>query len=225
MKILIIEDDLAISKTLFNILKKEQYDVETAFDGEDGLYYASNEEFDLIILDVMMPIKNGFEVIKELRAKNISTPTLMLTAKTEVDDRVFGLDQGADDYMGKPFDQKELLARVRALTRRVGDVVLEEVTLLDLTLNINTCVLSCNDKNTKLSKNEFDIIKLFMTNCGQVFSKEQLITKVWGYDTEIDENNVEAYISFLRKKLKFIESKVEITTIRRVGYIMEASDV
>ncbi len=225
MKILVVEDDKAVSKVLQNILEKEDYSVDLAFDGEDGIYYALNEEYDLIVLDVMMPKKNGFEVIEVLRQNNISTPTLMLTAKNEVDDRVQGLDLGADDYMSKPFELKEFLARVRALTRRVGAVVIDEIEVENLRLNINTCMLSYNDKTTKLSKNEFDIMKLFMSNLNQVFSKEQLIVKVWGYESDIDFNNVEAYISFLRKKLKFIASPIEITTKRRIGYVLEVIDV
>lgn len=225
MKILVVEDDIAISKLLVNILENESYNVDLAVDGEEGIYYALNEEYDLIILDIMMPKKNGYEVIEKLRQENISTPTLMLTAKNEVDDRVLGLDLGADDYMAKPFELKEFLARVRALTRRVGAVILDEIEVVDLKLNLNTYILSCANKSTTLSKNEFEVMKLLMSNFNQVFSKEQLIIKVWGYDSEIDFNNVEAYISFLRKKLKFIESSVEITTKRRIGYVLEVVNV
>ncbi len=153
-----------------------------------------------------------------MRKVNIKTPTLILTAKDGVDDKVVGLDSGADDYMTKPFDNKELLARIRALTRRVGDVVIEEIKCGNLTLDINNYNLFTSEKNVALSKIEFDIMSLLMKNKNQVFSKDQLITKVWGYDTDTQDNNVEVYISFLRKKLKFLKSDVSIVNIRRVGY-------
>ncbi len=221
MRVLIVEDDVAISKSLVNILQKEGYFVDQAFDGDNGVYYALNEEYDVILLDVMLPKKNGFEVIKELRKNKVMAPTIMLTAKSELDDRIIGLDSGADDYMAKPFEPKELLARIRAVSRRGQELVIDEVVVVDLTLNTNTYSLSANNKFIKLSKNEFEIIKILMVNKEQVFSKEQLINKVWGFDTDIEENNVEAYISFLRKKLKFLNSKVEIATLRRLGYKLE----
>ncbi len=221
MRVLIVEDDVAISKSLVNILQKEGYFVDQAFDGDNGVYYALNEEYDVILLDVMLPKKNGFEVIKELRKNKVMAPTIMLTAKSELDDRIIGLDSGADDYMAKPFEPKELLARIRAVSRRGQELVIDEVVVADLTLNTNTYSLSANNKFIKLSKNEFEIIKILMVNKEQVFSKEQLINKVWGFDTDIEENNVEAYISFLRKKLKFLNSKVEIATLRRLGYKLE----
>lgn len=218
MRILLAEDDVAISETICKLLEREGYFVDTTFDGDEAVYYAENESYDLIILDVMMPKKDGNEVIKHLRKVNIKTPTLILTAKDGVDDKVVGLDSGADDYMTKPFDNKELLARIRALTRRVGDVVIEEIKCGNLTLDINNYNLFTSEKNVALSKIEFDIMSLLMKNKNQVFSKDQLITKVWGYDTDTQDNNVEVYISFLRKKLKFLKSDVSIVNIRRVGY-------
>lgn len=221
MKVLVVEDDLHLAEALQQIFIMENYFVDVVNDGIDGLYYASNNDYDIIILDVMLPKMNGYDVIKTLRKQNNSTPTIMLTAKTETIDKIIGLDSGADDYMVKPFSPEELLARVRAVSRRIGDVVLDELNFNNLKLNINTYTLSFLLKSVKLSKKEFTILKILMSNPTSIVSKEELIIKAWGIDSEADDNNVEVYVSFLRKKLNFIDSNVIIDVIRKVGYKLE----
>jgi DNA-binding response OmpR family regulator len=221
LKVLVVEDDKKISEALAHILEENDYQVDCVYDGMDGLYYATNQDYDIIILDVMMPKMNGYDVIKMLRKKNIATPTIMLTAKNEIDDRVIGLDSGADDYMVKPFAPKELLARMRAMSRRVGEVVMDEISFCDVTININTYTMMCNGKSVNLSNKEFQLLSLLIKNVKTILSKEQLITKVWGDDSEASDNNVEAYISFIRKKLLYVGSCVNIKSIRMVGYMLE----
>ena len=223
MNILIVEDDLHLSEALKQIVEEQNYIVDVVHDGMDGLYYASNNEYDVIILDVMLPKMNGYDVIKMLRKQNVSTPTLMLTAKSEILDRVAGLDSGADDYMTKPFAPEELLARLRALSRRQGEVALDNLEFANLCLNLNTMSLSFNGKSVTLSNKEFQIIQLLMMNNTNIISKETIINKVWGADSNADDNNVEAYISFLRKKLFFLKAdrSVNIVTIRQVGYKLD----
>ncbi len=218
MRILLVEDDKYLAEALEHILVKQKFFVDKVDNGEDGFFYAENGEYDAIVLDVMLPKMNGYEVIKKLREAGIATPTIMLTAKSEINDKITGLDAGADDYLTKPFEPNELLARLRALTRRTGNVVLEEVKFEDLTLNINTLELSCNGKSLVLSNKEFLIMKAFLSTPTTVYSKDNLIIKVWGYDSEAEDNNVEAYISFLRKKLEHLGTKVNITTLRKIGY-------
>ena len=223
MNILIVEDDLHLAEALKQIVEEQNYIADVVHDGMDGLYYASNNEYDVIILDVMLPKMNGYDVIKMLRKQNVSTPTLMLTAKSEIMDRVAGLDSGADDYMTKPFAPEELLARLRALSRRQGDVALDAVEFANLGLNLNTMSLSFGGKSVTLSNKEFQIMQLLMVNNANIISKEMMINKVWGADSNADDNNVEAYISFLRKKLFFLKAddKVNIVTIRQVGYKLD----
>ncbi|MDO5018247.1 MAG: response regulator transcription factor [Lagierella massiliensis] len=221
MRILIVEDEVRLAEAISEIVKTEKYDTDMVHTGTDGLYYGSSEIYDCIILDVMLPEMDGFEVLKELRKKGIETPILMLTAKDEVKSKVQGLDYGADDYMTKPFDVEELLARIRAITRRTGQVILDELTFEDLVLDLNNYSISTKYKSINLTAKEFELIKLLMTNANIVVTKEDLISKIWGYDSEAEDNNVEVYISFLRKKLKFIKSDVEITTLRKLGYKLE----
>ncbi len=221
MKILIVEDDKKLSDTLKYLIEEQGYFVDTVYNGMDGLYYASNHKYDLILLDVMMPKMNGYDVIKMLRKQKIATPVLMLTAKTNIEDKVIGLDSGADDYMEKPFSPKELLARIRALSRRTGDVIVQDLAFSDISLNIETFSLSCNERSITLSNKEFLILKMLMKNPKTIFSKETLITKVWGIDSDATDNNVEAYISFLRKKLNYIDSNVKIGVVRMAGYKLE----
>ena len=225
MKILIVEDDLHLSEALEHIMKEQGYFVDVVNDGLDGLYYAVNNDYDVIILDIMLPKMNGYDVMKTLRKQKKATPTIMLTAKNEVNDKVEGLDAGADDYMVKPFAPKELLARVRAVSRRVGEVVVDELNFGDLVLNINTNILSCGLRKVSVTNKEFQIIKILMSTPSTITSKESLITNVWGVDSEVEENSVEAYISFLRKKLQFVDSKVGIQTIRMTGYRLEDNSV
>ncbi len=218
MRILLVEDDKYLAEALEHILVKQKFFVDKVDNGEDGFYYAENGEYDAIVLDVMLPKMNGYEVIKKLREVGVATPTIMLTAKSEINDKITGLDAGADDYLTKPFEPNELLARLRALTRRTGNVVLEELKFEDLSLNLNSLELSCNGKNIVLSNKEFLIMKAFLSTPTTVYSKDNLIVKVWGYDSDAEDNNVEAYISFLRKKLEHLGTKVNITTLRKIGY-------
>lgn len=224
MHILIIEDEKNLAEVLGQILIREKYIVDKCYDGIDGLEQASSGIYDVIIMDVMMPGMDGFEVTTELRKRKIATPILLLTAKGTTEDKVEGLDCGADDYMTKPFVPKELLARIRALSRRQGEVFVETMEFGDLCLKLSTCELCCHEKSTKLSYKEFEIIKILMANASRIIEKEELLVKVWGYEGEATENNVEAYISFLRKKLSYIASDVELKSIRKLGYKLEKKD-
>jgi DNA-binding response OmpR family regulator len=224
MRILIVEDDINLADALKAIIEGEGYETDMANDGMEGLVKASGNEYDVIVLDVMLPKMNGFEVIKILRNQNISIPTLLLTARENVNDRVTGLDSGADDYMTKPFSKEELLARVRALSRRQGEVFLDELKVNGLVLNISSQQLTYKFKSVHLSEKEYKLMHLLMTNPNTIISKENMIIKVWGFDSEIEDNNVEAYISFLRKKLKYLNAAVSIHTVRKMGYRLEATE-
>lgn len=224
MRILIVEDEQALADAIAQLLRDQHYEVDAVYDGKSGLEFALLSDYSLIILDVMLPLMNGFDVVKALRQQKISTPVLMLTAREAVDDKITGLDCGADDYMTKPFDYNELFARVRALTRRVGEVVLDELAFGDLTLNIDSAELYCNNKTVHLSYKEFAIMKHLLQYPTMTVSKESLIVNVWGSNSDAAENNVEVYISFLRKKLRFLGSTVQIVTVRRIGYHLEDLD-
>ncbi len=223
MQILVVEDERRLAEALEQILKEKKYMVDLAFDGRDGFDMAVSGVYDVIILDVMLPGISGLEVAQRLRREKIATPILMLTAKDQIADKVAGLDAGADDYMTKPFSPDELFARVRALTRRQGEVVIEELSFDGLKLNLSTCDLSCGEKSVHLNYKEFEIMKILMSNPQSVTTKDDLIVKVWGYDSNAVDNNVEVYISFLRKKLDFIHSGVEIVSLRKVGYRLEGN--
>lgn len=224
MRILIVEDEKPLADAIAQLLRDQHYDVDAVYDGKSGLDFALIGDYALIILDVMLPLMNGFDVVKALRQQKQSTPVLMLTAREATCDKITGLDCGADDYMTKPFDYNELFARVRALTRRVGEVVLEELSFGDLTLNLDQAELSCSNKTVHLSYKEFAIMKQLMQYPSMTVSKETLIVNVWGSSSDAVENNVEVYISFLRKKLRFLDSHVKITTLRRIGYRLEVAD-
>ena len=224
MRILIVEDEKPLADAITQLLRDQHYDVDAVYDGKSGLDFALIGDYALIILDVMLPLMNGFDVVKALRQQKQSTPVLMLTAREATCDKITGLDCGADDYMTKPFDYNELFARVRALTRRVGEVVLEELSFGDLTLNLDQAELSCSNKTVHLSYKEFAIMKQLMQYPSMTVSKETLIVNVWGSSSDAVENNVEVYISFLRKKLRFLDSQVKITTLRRIGYRLEVAD-
>ena len=221
MRALIVEDDRALARTLGEMLKSAHFESDISYDGESGLDNGLSDTYDLIVLDIMLPKKDGFAVAKELRRARIDTPILMLTARTETGDKVRGLDSGADYYLTKPFEMSELLACVRALTRRQGEVVMDELTFGDLTLNLSTCDLCYGDKKVRLGKKEFSIMRIFMTNGAAIVSKETLINKVWGFESDAEDNNVEVYISFLRKKLAFLKAPVQIATLRKFGYRLE----
>jgi len=224
MNILVVEDNINLANSIKDLLVENKYSVDTVYDGEDGLYYAKQDIYDLIIMDVMLPVHNGYTVVKQLRVDGITTPIIMLTAKSEIDDKIIGLDSGADDYMTKPFSSKELLARIRALSRRKSEIINEVITLNDITLDLSTSELTCKDKKTTLSHTEYQLLLLLINNKNSTLSKEQLIAKIWGYDSSAVENNVEVYISFLRKKLKFLKSNVSIRNIRKLGYRIEEND-
>ncbi len=222
MKLLLVEDEKQLSEALSQILINNKYSVDAVYDGENGLEYALTDIYDVIILDIMLPKLNGLEVLRKLRKENISTPILLLTAKDSVDDKVTGLDLGADDYLPKPFEPKELLARLRAISRRKGEVINDNLlTYGDINLNLSNYDLSCGDSVVTLTQKEFEILNYFMQRPKNIVSKDDLITKLWGFDSDVEYNNIEVYISFLRKKLTFINSSAKITTIRRAGYKLE----
>ncbi len=224
MQILLVEDNKRLSDAMAEIMRGQSYVVDCVFDGEDGIFYAKQHNYDIIVLDVMLPKKDGFEVLNELRGSNVTTPVLMLTARDAVVDKVKGLDAGADDYMTKPFVPAELLARIRSLTRRNTGTVGSSLTFGDLDLDEGTCELKCKDRCVQLGNKELGVMRELLLNSSSVTSKENLIENVWGYDSDIEENNVEAYVSFLRKKLKFLESNVKITTLRMLGYKLEINE-
>ena len=222
MKLLLVEDEVQLSEALSQILIKNNYSVDAVYDGDDGLNYGLTDIYDVIILDIILPKLNGLQVLRMLRKKGISTPIILLTAKDSVEDKVTGLDLGADDYLPKPFSSEELLARLRALTRRKGEVINDNILDFgDIRLNLSTYDLECKNNSITLTLKEFDILHYFMQRPKSIVSKDDLITKLWGFDSEADHNNIEVYISFLRKKLTHIDSSVKISTIRRVGYKLE----
>lgn len=220
MHILIVEDEKRLADALSHILLEQKYMVDVVHDGEEGLAYGESGIYDCIILDIMLPSMNGFDICLELRRRKITTPVLMLTAKDSISDKVKGLDTGADDYMTKPFSPDELLARLRVLTRRRGEVILDEIKFHDIILHIDQSKLSCSksDKNIHLNYKECEILKMFLSKPEVIISKQDIIAKIWGYDSDAVDNNVEAYISFIRKKLKFVESSVEIISAKKLGY-------
>jgi len=224
MRILIVEDERRLAEALGQIMAEQRYQADVVFDGADGLDYALTGQYDAIVLDVMLPKVDGFEVARRLRCAHVSTPILMLTARDEIPDKIAGLDHGADDYMTKPFDIGELLARVRALTRRQGEVIGEQLAAGDLVLDTPTRSLRCGEKSVRLGFKEFEVLRLLLQNAKLVTPKDDIIAKVWGLDSEAEDNNVEVYISFLRKKLSFLASQVSIGTVRKVGYFLTTSD-
>ena len=224
MNILVVEDERNLADAICHILEQEGYNAEAAYDGKTGLAYAESGLYDAAILDVMLPGMDGFSIVRTLRQAQSDLPIMMLTAKTSTQDKVEGLDCGADDYMTKPFEAPELLARVRALTRRKGEMVIDTMEFGDLNLNLETHDLSCGDASAHLSKREFDVMRMLMSGTGRIVSKQDLLTRVWGADADASENSVEAYVSFLRKKIKHVKSKVEITTLRMLGYRLEVVD-
>jgi DNA-binding response OmpR family regulator len=223
MRILIVEDERLLADALAEILTTEKYMLDTVYNGLDGYNYARSGIYDCIILDCMLPKLDGLEIIKRLRAERIETPILMLTAKDSVKDKVNGLDAGADDYMTKPFSTEELLARLRTLTRRRGEIILNEISYSDTVLCLDTLELKStrSGKVIRLSFKESEIIKILLTSAGIIVPKDDIIVRVWGYDSDATDNNVEAYISFLRKKLSFINSKCQINSIKKLGYKLE----
>lgn len=224
MRLLIAEDDRDISKALVMILEKNNYSVDSVFNGKDAYEYAISDNYDGIILDIMMPELDGIEVLSKLRSERISTPILLLTAKAEVDDRVAGLDAGADDYLAKPFAISELLARLRAMLRRKGEFQPDILEFKAVTLNKATYELGYNDKYVRLVGREFQMLEMLMKMPGQVIPTDQFMDKIWGWDSEVEVSIVWVYISNLRKKFMSIQAPIEIRAIRGVGYCMEAKD-
>ena len=220
MKLLYAEDEAAMSEAVTDILTYHKYSVDTVDNGRDALDYARNERYDGIILDVMMPNMSGFEVLNRLRAEGDTTPVLLLTAKAEVEDRIEGLDLGADDYLPKPFAMGELLARVRAMLRRREDFTPNILTVGDLALNQQSAELRCGEKSVVLPKLEYKLMELLMLNRGICLSSEDILVKVWGYETESELGVVWVYISYLRKRLTALGSAVEIRARRGVGYLL-----
>lgn len=220
MKILIIEDEKALADSLKALLERNGFEAECVYDGEAGMAYAQMQIYDLLILDVMMPKMDGYEVARKLRADHLGTPILMLTARSEVEDEIEGLDAGADYYLTKPFDSRKLLACVHALLRRQGGQV-DELVVGDTVLNLSNSMLSCGESHVRLSSKEFDVMRCLMASKDQILPKELILCRVWGYESNAVENHVEVYVGLLRKKLKYIGSHVQIKAVRRLGYIME----
>lgn len=222
MKILVVEDEHLISDAVCKIFADAGWFTDAVYDGDDALYYIKEESYDLVLLDVMLPGTDGLTVLRQLRRDGVNTPVLMLTAKNTLPDKLSGLNGGADDYMTKPFDAEELLARVRALTRRTGAVVLNELRCGDLTLTLDDGVLHCGNATVRLTKKELEVLAMLMKHPKMTVTKGSLIENVWGIDTEATDNNVEAYISFLRRKLKFVGSAAQIKNAQGLGYRLEA---
>lgn len=227
MRLLLVEDEKRMAQALCEILRLEKYEVDHFNNGIDGLAAAESDIYDIIILDVMLPGMNGFEIAENIRKKKIRTPILMLTAKSEVDDKVTGLDSGADDYLTKPFMTKELLARLRALGRRSFNITDSTLTFGDISLDVGSVTLTCtkNRQSVRLSEKECRILEYLIANQNQILTREQLAVKIWGFDSEAEYNNVEVYMSFTRKKLNFVGAKTEIKAVRGIGYELRCEDV
>lgn len=224
MRLLLAEDEKELSKALCTVLKHNNYSVDPVYNGQDALDYGLCENYDGIILDIMMPKMNGLDVLKKLRENGISTPVLILTAKSEIEDRITGLDTGADDYLTKPFAMGELLARIRALTRRKSEFSPNLISYGNLSLNRETFELSVSENSVRLGNKEFQMIEMLLSNPGRLISTEQFMERIWGYETEAEINVVWVYISYLRKKLNSLGSSVEIKAVRGVGYTLEEKE-
>lgn len=223
MKILIIEDEIHLADSIKMLLEAKGFTTEVAYDGEYGADLAELGVYDLLILDVMMPKLNGLQVARQVRAKRCSTPILMLTAKSELEDRIAGLNAGADYYLTKPFDSREFLACINALLRRQGSQV-DELTYGNTTLDLSTSLLICGQRQVRLSAKEYDVMRLLLATGDRILSKEVILARVWGYDSNAVDNHIEVYIGFLRKKLASIHSNIQIKALRRLGYHLEVED-
>ena len=221
MRVLIVEDEVRLAASLQDLLELDGFTADVAHDGEAGLDNALSDIYDVILLDVMLPKLDGFSLLRRLRAEGSAVPVLMLTARDQVEDRVEGLDGGADYYLTKPFEPRELLACVRALTRRQPELRTGVLEFGGLKLDKSAFTLSCGERSVRLSRKEFDMMELLMRNRDIILTKETLLLKIWGYESDAEDNNVEVYISFLRKKLDHLRSAVKIKTIRMVGYCLE----
>lgn len=223
MKILIIEDEKLLADSLRTMLERKGFTVEVCYDGESGADYALLGIYDLLILDVMMPKMDGYQVARQVRAKHCSTPILMLTAKSGLEDRIAGLNAGADYYLTKPFDSRELLACINALLRRQGNQV-DELIYGNTALDLSTSMLICGESSVRLSAKEFDMMRFLLQSQERNLTKEVLLARVWGYESNAVENNVEVYVGFLRKKLQSIGSNIRIVALRRLGYHLEVTE-
>ena len=223
MRLLLAEDEKEMSNAVCAVLKHEHFSVDAVYDGQDAYDYLETGEYDGAILDIMMPKMDGITVLKKIRAKGISTPVIMLTAKSQLDDKVEGLDAGADDYLTKPFAMKELIARVRSITRRSGEVSDNTLSFSDITLSRSTFTLASINGEERLANKEFQMLEMLMQHPGQVISSDQFMDRIWGYDTDTESNVVWVYISNLRKKLKKLGSMVNIKAARGLGYSIEAN--
>lgn len=227
MRLLLVEDEKRMAQALCELLRLEKYEVDHVADGISGLAAVESDIYDIIILDVMLPGMDGFEIVKKARQKGIRTPILMLTAKSELDDKIIGLDSGADDYLTKPFITKELLARLRALGRRNINTPDGTLTFGDISLDTGTSTLSCsaNGQSVRLSEKEYHILEYLIANQGQILTREQFAVKIWGIESDAEYNNVEVYMSFTRKKLAFVGARTEIKAVRGIGYELRCDDV
>lgn len=224
MRLLLAEDEKELSDALVALLRHNNYSVDAVYDGEEALEYLRTGLYDGAILDIMMPKKDGIEVLKTARAEGLTLPVLMLTARSEIDDRVTGLDAGADDYLTKPFAIKELLARIRAVTRRGGETAENVLTAGSLTLDRLTFEAIASGGRVRLSNKEYQMLEMLMANPGQVISVDRFMEKIWGYDTDTELNVVWVYVSYIRKKLAGIGADVKITAVRNLGYVLEKND-
>lgn len=218
MKLLLAEDEVELNQALAAVLKHNNYSVDCVYDGEEALDYLEMSEYDGVILDIMMPKKNGLEVLRTIRAKKNQVPVLLLTAKSQIDDKVEGLDAGADDYLSKPFVMKELLARVRAITRRQAEMTDNTVQFGNVSLNRTLFEVSVGKESIRLANKDFQMLEMLMVNPGQVISTDRFMEKIWGYDSDTEINVVWVYISNLRKKLASLGADVEIKAVRNQGY-------
>ncbi len=224
MRLLLAEDEKELANALSVILQHNQYSVDVVHNGKDALDYLDTDLYDAAVLDIMMPVMDGLTVVKELRKRGSNLPVLLLTAKSEIDDRVNGLDAGADDYLTKPFATKELLARIRAITRRGGDTTDTSLTFQNITLNRSTYTLSSPTGEFRLGNKEYQMLEMLMVRPGQVIPTERFMEKIWGYDSEAELNVVWVYLSYLRKKLTALDAKVQIKVARNLGYSLEAQN-
>lgn len=225
MKVLIIEDQYSLADAIAETLKRENFVVKIVADGEEGEDEALTNVYDLILLDVMLPHKDGFEILKELRRERIETPVIMLTAKSEIYDKLNGLENGADDYITKPFHMKELIARIKVILKR--NVKVSDINVLEfgnLKFNTKTGEMSCKENKITINGKELELLETLLINKNQIMDRETLANKIWGYDSEAEYNNVEVYISFLRKKLRLLKANIKIKAIRGIGYKMEVAD-
>lgn len=223
MRILIIEDEKGLADVLVSAFKKENYMADAVYDGKSGYLQAMTGIYDAIVLDIMLPLLNGYEVVKKLRVENLTTPILVLSAKSELDDKIKGLDFGADDYLTKPFEMQELFARIRAITRRQGAPKSSVLTFGDMELDLKQCCITnrTTSQSIQLGGKEFQLLELFMRNQNQIITREQIAEKIWGYESNTEYNNVEVYVSFTRRKMNFIGTSARIKAVRGVGYLLE----